>query len=85
MRIDEFEFRNEKGQEIVLYTWSGNMQSTLHQSDLTVLNAQTEKIRQINFYTYSPHDDCAKTATIKYSVTYTFAEELLDSTYTPVG
>ena len=56
---------NEKGQEIVLYTWSGNMKSTLHESDLTILNAQTEKIRQVHFYTYSPHDDCAKTATIK--------------------
>ena len=75
----------ESGKEVVLYTWTGNMQSTLHASNLKVLNSLDEKIRQIRFYTYSPHDDCAKSATIKYSIYYKFDPELMESTYKPIN
>ena len=75
----------ESGKEVVLYTWTGNMQSTLHASNLNVLNSLDEKIRQIRFYTYSPHDDCAKSATIKYSIYYKFDPELMESTYEPIN
>ena len=74
----------ESGKQVVLYTWSGNMSSDLHVSNLTTFNKQTEKIRQIRFYTYSPHDDCAKDATISYSVNYKFDISLLESNYKPV-
>lgn len=73
----------ESGREVVLYTWTGNMKSTLHASNLSIFNAQTEKIRQLRFYTYSPHDDCARSARITYSVNYTFDINLLDSSYVP--
>ena len=59
------------------------MKSTLHASNLSIFNAQTEKIRQLRFYTYSPHDDCARSARITYSVNYTFDINLLDSSYVP--
>lgn len=74
----------ESGKQVVLYTWSGNMSSDLHVSNLTTFNKQTEKIRQIRFYTYSPHDDCAKDATISYSVNYKFDISLLESNYKTV-
>lgn len=73
----------ESGREVVLYTWTGNMRSTLHASNLNVFNSQTERIRQLRFYTYSPHDDCARTARITYSVNYSFDINLLDSSYQP--
>lgn len=76
--------RTESGKEVVLYTWTGNMLDDLHQSDLSILNSQTEKIRQIRFYTYSPHDSCAKQATIQYSLYYTFDINLLESNYKPI-
>lgn len=73
----------ESGKKVELYTWSGNMLSTLHQSTINGLQSQKEKIRQVRFYTYSPHADCAKQAKITYSAKYTFDLSLLDSSYSP--
>ncbi len=71
----------QSGMTRTLFTWTGNMLATLHVSNTVELdnyNSTGDKIVQINFYTYSPHDSCAKTATIKYTVDYEFDIDLLE-------
>ena len=70
--------RTVSGDEVTLFTWSGNMQSTKHSSNTNILIGLTEKVVDIKFYTYSPHDGCARTATIDYSVEHAFNTDLLE-------
>lgn len=66
------------GREVVLYTWTGNMKTTLHASDLVTFNTLgSEQVVKIKFYTYSPHSSCAASATITYSVNYEFDIDLI--------
>ena len=66
------------GKEVELYRWTGNMEGNLHQSTVsTLVNNASDRIIQIRFYTYSPHVDCAREASITYSVNYTFDVNML--------
>lgn len=67
----------ESGREVTLYTWSGNMLSTLHTSTVSGLDDQNDRIVKIRFHTYSPHDDCARDAVITYSAKYKFDKKFI--------
>lgn len=62
---------------VELYEWHGNMRSDPHE----VIDRKTNRkdIVQIRFYTYSPHDDCARSATIRYRAKYKFDISLLQN------
>lgn len=78
----------ESGSQVTLFSYTGNMRSDLQQSNTIQLNSYNSqrygKIRQIRFHTYSPHDDCARRAVIRYSIRYDFDYTLINSTYRPV-
>lgn len=80
--------RTETGSIVELYRWTGNMRSELHQSNLIRFNTYNNpknRIRQIGFYTYSPHDSCARSAKIRYSIDYTFDINLINSRYSQIN
>ncbi len=76
--------RTESGNIVELYRWTGNMLSEYHRSDLIEFNKYnnpSNRIRQIGFYTYSPHSSCARDAVITYSIEYNFDLNLINSRY----